>query len=342
MSPIAPVLASLGAEIARLTARLGAPVDVAGLNITDREGLLPLDPPTAVSPNRACHLIAAADGWIALNLAREEDRELVPAWLGGEIEGDVWAAIARLARDRPCAELIEGAALLGLPAGRVGEVICDSLAAPVLPLGAPTSTPRRRPTRVVDLSALWAGPMCGAVLAATGASVVKIESLRRPDPTRTGTPVFFDRLNGRKDHLGLDFGASDDLARLRKEVAAADVLITSARPRAFASLGLAPEAVFAGNPALVWVAITGYGWTGEAAARVAFGDDAAAAGGLVRWTAASAPRFLGDALSDPVTGLAAAAGALQALIAGGGVLVDVAMARAAAGAASALGLRASA
>jgi len=341
MSPLAPVLASLGADIARLTAQLGEPVDVAALEITDREGLLPLDPPTAVSPNRACHLIAAADGWIALNLARDEDRELIPAWLGGEIEGDVWAAITRLARDRACADLIDGAALLGLPAGRVGEVVCASLAAPALQLGAARSQPRR-PLRVVDLSALWAGPMCGAVLAATGASVVKIESQGRPDPTRTATPVFFDRLNGRKAFLSLDFGVADGLARLRAEVAAADVLITSARPRAFAGLGLAPEAVFAANPSLVWVAITGYGWTGERASRVAFGDDAAAAGGLVGWTADGEPRFLGDALSDPVTGLAAAVGALQALLAGGGVLVDVAMARAAAGAASALGLVAAA
>jgi hypothetical protein len=379
VSPIAPVLASLGAKIARLSAQLGEPVDVATLNITDREGLLPLDPPTTVSPNRACHLIAAADGWIALNLAREEDRELIPAWLGCEVEGDQWATIARLAGDRACAELIDGAALLGLPAGRVGEVVCDTLAAPLLRMAPVSALPplfpakagiqafsddpalddktpgpplsRRRAgvglarsvdgrgLRVVDLSALWAGPMCGAVLAAMGASVVKIESPRRPDPTRTGTPVFFERLNGGKDLLGLDFGAPGDLARLQGEVAAADVLITSARPRAFAGLGLAPEAVFAANPSLTWVAITGYGWTGEGAHRVAFGDDAAAAGGLVSWTDGG-PRFLGDALSDPVTGLAAAAGALEALSAGGGVLVDLAMARAAAGAASALGLAA--
>jgi crotonobetainyl-CoA:carnitine CoA-transferase CaiB-like acyl-CoA transferase len=71
---------------------------------------------------------------------------------------------------------------------------------------------------------------------------------------------------------------------------------------------------------------------------VAFGDDAAAAGGLVRWTAAGEPEFLGDALADPLTGLAAAAGALQALAEGGGVIVDAALARTAAGAAAELGL----
>ena len=91
---------------------------------------------------------------------------------------------------------------------------------------------------------------------------------------------------------------------------------------------------FQANPALTWVAITGYGWTGAAASRVAFGDDAAAAGGLVRWTKSGAPRFLGDALADPVTGLAAAIGALKGLASGGGVLVDVSLAGSAACAAA--------
>jgi crotonobetainyl-CoA:carnitine CoA-transferase CaiB-like acyl-CoA transferase len=150
-------------------------------------------------------------------------------------------------------------------------------------------------------------------------------------------PEFDRRLNGRKIHLSFDLKSPEGLARLRHLVQGADVLITGARPRAFGGLGLEPEAVFAANPALVWVAVTGYGWTGEAAARVAFGDDAAAAGGLVSWTDGE-PRFLGDALADPLTGLVGAIGALEGLAAGGGVLVDVALARTAAGAAAHLGL----
>ena len=188
--------------------------------------------------------------------------------------------------------------------------------------------------KVLEATTTWAGPMCGAILAAMGAQVVKVESSRRPDPTRATMPAFFQRLNGGKAEQRLDFAASDDRARLFELIAAADVLITSARPRAFAGLGLAPEAVFAANPGLVWVAITGYGWTGGAGERVAFGDDAAAAGGLVRWTNEGEPRFLGDALADPVTGLTAAIGALEAAEAGGGCLVDVAMARCAATAAA--------
>lgn len=338
MNPIRPVLSAFEAEIGDLTERLGRRVAVSDLGVTSRRGLLDLDPPgSRISCNRACRMVRAADGWMALNLARPEDRDLVPAWLGRNGADDPWEAVETHLGGLACDDLVQRAALLGLPAAAVGEVRYDVVAAPRLSLGRPAR--RERTPRVLDLSALWAGPLCGAILAAMGATVSKVESVHRPDPTREATPEFARRLNGRKVHLAFDFTAAEGRARLRSLVEAADVLITGARPRAFAGLGLEPEAVFAANPGLVWVAVTGYGWTGEAADRVAFGDDAAAAGGLVGW-ADEAPHFLGDALADPVTGLAAAAGALRALEQGGGVLVDVALARTSAGAAAQLGLAA--
>jgi hypothetical protein len=333
VSAIAPALAQLGARIAERSGAVGARVDVAALRITDREGELRLGAPGRVSANGACRLVRAADGWIAVNLAREEDRDLVPAWLETDLGSDPWELIERLVADRSTGDLLAGAELLGLPVAAVGETQAESLEPPVLGLGRPA--PRGREATVIDLSALWAGPLCGAVLAAAGARVTKVESTRRPDPTRTSTPGFFQRLNGAKTELALDLGAADGQARLAELIAIADVLITSARPRGLASLGLSAEAVFAANPALTWVAITGYGWSGAGASRVAFGDDAAAAGGLVAWSPQGEPRFLGDALADPVTGLAGAAGALAALGTGGGVLVDVALARSAAAAARA-------
>lgn len=334
MSTIARALEVLGAEVAALTARFGRRVDVAAMGVLDRQGILPLAEPGLVSPNGACRLFRASDGWMALNLAREEDRDLVPAWLSCELGDDPWALIDAHAGGLSRAELVAGAALLGLPAGAVGEMAPRDLFAPMLRFGP--GGPRRGGTlKVVDLSALWAGPMCGAILTAMGAEVLKIESPRRPDPTRQTTPEFFRRLNTGKRELSLDLSAPEGRARLLDEVAAADVLITGARPRALASLGLSPETLFTARPGLTWVAITGYGFTGDAATRVAFGDDAAAAGGLVRWTAEGEPRFLGDALADPVTGLAAAVGALRGVEQGGGVLVDVSLAGSAAGAGAA-------
>jgi crotonobetainyl-CoA:carnitine CoA-transferase CaiB-like acyl-CoA transferase len=65
---------------------------------------------------------------------------------------------------------------------------------------------------------------------------------------------------------------------------------------------------------------------GRAAERVGFGDDVAAGAGLVAWTDAGTPVFVGDAIADPLTGLAAAVLAMTAPGDGAGVLWDLAMA----------------
>jgi len=330
VSPIAPVLERLSGEIAALTTGLGRPVDVAALDITDRDGELALGPPGRISCNRACRLVRGADGWIAVNLARAEDQELVPAWLHGE--GDDWDAIERCAARRTVADLIGEAILLGLPAARVGEAASNDFAPPRICYAPPSAAAPR--IRVFDLSVLWAGPLCGAILAAVGADVTRVENRRRPDRMGETMPGLFSRLNGAKAPWSLDFGDPGDLKQLRDAVATADIIVTNARPRVFPALGLEPERVFARNPRLVWIAVTGHGWRGAAGQRVGFGDDTAAAGGLVRWTDDGEPRFLGDALSDPVTGLTAAIVGLRALDGvGGGELVDVSMAACAAAAA---------
>ncbi len=77
------------------------------------------------------------------------------------------------------------------------------------------------------------------------------------------------------------------------------------------------------------MSITGYGRTGPWRQRVAFGDDAAAAAGLVAVGPDGTPVFLGDAVADPVTGLYAAVAALACVVGGGGHHVDIAMREAA-------------
>ena len=333
MSAVAAAIDPLTAEIAERSARLGRPVAVDSRTL-DRRGHLDLKPPGAWSPNRACRMVRAADGWITANLSRADDLDLLPAWLETPVGDDPWTAVAATAGGKPWRELIARARLLGLPAAGVGETAGSPLHAPLRRMAAGRGQPIPGPLKVVDLSVMWAGPLCGGVLAAAGAEVVKVESVRRPDPVRHATPAFFASLNGGKSDLALDFADPAAIARLRQAMVCADVVITSARPRAFEALGLSPASIFPLNPGLIWVAVSGYGWAGEAAGWTAFGDDAAAAGGLVRWTPAGAPRFLGDALADPVTGLAAAAGAFAALEDGGGLLVDAGLARCAAGAAA--------
>lgn len=93
---------------------------------------------------------------------------------------------------------------------------------------------------------------------------------------------------------------------------------------------MAPENLAKRNPGLVWIAVTGHGWSGASGERIGFGDDCAAAGGLVRWDERGAPQFMGDALADPLTGLSSAIAGLEALSLGGGYLVDAALAQTAA------------
>jgi hypothetical protein len=279
-----------------------------------------------ISCGGSCRLLASTVGYLAVSLARDEDFESVPAWL--ELDRippnapAVWSAVADAVATRDLDELVTRAALLGLPVARVGEAVGQP-AVSRLPLG---SAAQREPNGliVVDLSALWAGPLCGDLLAGAGATVIKVESPARPDGARRGPPAFFDLLNGRKRSVALDFRHNEGVNGLRALIRRADVVIEASRPRALEQLGLyAADEVRGGGPQ-IWISITGYGRT-DPSARVAFGDDAAAGGGLVVWHE-GAPMFCADAVADPLTGLTAAHACLEALASGGRWLLDVSMA----------------
>jgi len=167
--------------------------------------------------------------------------------------------------------------------------------------------------------------LCGQLLRQTGARVIKVESAARPEPARRAAPVFFDQLNAGKESVVLDFDDKSHRARLRRLIEAADVVISSARPRALEQLELDPKDMIRNRPALVWIAITAHGWHGSAGQRVGFGDDAAAAAGLVAIGDDGRPAFMGDAIADPLTGLAAAAAALRARLQGAGGLHDISL-----------------
>jgi crotonobetainyl-CoA:carnitine CoA-transferase CaiB-like acyl-CoA transferase len=259
-------------------------------------------------------LLATCEGWVAVNLARPEDAELVPALTGRD--GDLWDALAAAARKCTAAELVTRGVELQLPIAELGEAKAVTLA---------SGSGEASGLRVLDLSVLWAGPLCAGLLARAGARVTRIENLARPDPTPLSSPRLDRWLNAAKTLLQLDLSAADDRAKLCDAVAAADVVVTSARPRALAALGLEDD-LLAARPELIWAAVTAHGWAGN---RVGFGDDCAVAGGLVGWEG-GAPRFVGDALADPLTGLEGALAVLERIGEGRGGRIDLAMARIAA------------
>ncbi len=189
-----------------------------------------------------------------------------------------------------------------------------------------SSVHKSSPLRVVDLSSLWAGPLCGQLLASAGCEVIKVESLSRPDGARLGSPEFFDLLNGQKRSVTLDFANHEDLRALIDLLASADVVIEASRPRALEQLGIDRQTLLATTGISVWLQITGHGASGIDANRIGFGDDAAVAGGLVSWDGTQ-PVFCADAIADPATGLLAASAVIEALGAGGKWLLDASLRR---------------
>jgi crotonobetainyl-CoA:carnitine CoA-transferase CaiB-like acyl-CoA transferase len=187
---------------------------------------------------------------------------------------------------------------------------------------------------VADLSALWAGPLVGALLVAAGARVAKVESVSRPDGARHGQPEHFASLNDGKESVLVEWGTPAGRAEVARIVDGSDVVVTSARPRALEQAGLDPVTVVRDGRPRVWLSVTGYGGGPGSAGRVAFGDDAAAAGGLVVWDDRG-PCFCADAVADPLTGLAAAAAVFDALARGGDHVIDASMADVAGGLAGA-------
>ncbi len=283
-------------------------------------------------------IVRAADGWVAVTLARPDDLDLLPALgLGpdstdrpaGDPDGSgvhdgVWQRLEAFSRGRPAGRLTMEAQRLGLPVAPV-----SAPGGPVLPwsirrLGR--SLPAGpRPLKVVDFSAMWAGPLCAHLLGRCGAEVVKVEHAGRPDGARRGDPWLFDRLHDGHRQVTLDFGSATDRRTLGQLVSDADVVIEASRPRALGHLGIEPTSFLASRPGRTWVSVTGHGRAGLRSNWVAFGDDGAAAGGLVAVGDRRGPVFCADAIADPVTGLSAATGALASIAAGGGHLVDCSM-----------------
>ena len=338
LPPPGPVLERAAAAVARFdtyVAGWGAtapPVDVAD-ELFGRAARLGLTRRGRVSANGTCRLLRAADGWVAVNLARPDDLGCVPAIIERTLRvgEQPWAALDEFAGRRPAGAVVDQAQLLGVPAAVLGR---PPDAPPPWPVTwSPAGPPRRhidRP-RVVDLSVMWAGPLCAHLLGAAGADVVKVEAAARPDGARLGDPGFWNRLHGGQEIITLDLSGAAGRTRLGALISGADVVVESARPRALAQLGIVAEDI--AGPDLTWISITGYGREGAGAGRVAFGDDAAVAGGLVGTDRGGEPVFCGDAIADPLTGLVAAAAGARAVLEGGG-LVSVAMAEVAAWAAS--------
>jgi hypothetical protein len=283
-----------------------------------------------ISPGGSCRLLRTRDAWLALNLARPDDEDLLSAWLETDRPPDTspWSFVEAHLPGRSARSLVDRGRLLGLPIAPCAPPRDESPA--WLRIHMIGSSQHRRPDavpRVLDLSALWAGPLCTHLLERTGADVIKVESTHRPDGARRGPSAFYDLLNAGKRSVALDLRSSEGLRHLVALIDAADIVVESARPRALEQLGISASARVAARPGLTWLSITGYGRAEPEREWVAFGDDAAVAAGLATLTGKEAhrPMFCGDAIADPLAGMHAAVAALASFRAGGGALLEIAL-----------------
>lgn len=269
------------------------------------------------SAGGSCRLVEAKDKTIAVNLPREDDLLSVPAWLGAEPKEDIWKLIGEETVGQTAQSLIERARLLGIAVSSAGEATGHKNKI----YGSRETIRLSQTPTVVDLSSMWAGPLCGWFLSRNGARVIKVESSQRPDRgSKSGAP-FYKRLNNGKEVIEIDFRSESGIGQLRKLVREADIVLEASRPRALESLGVyAKEEVQRGA---IWCSITGYGRE-ENPTRVGFGDDAAAAGNLLA-SVDDSLWFVGDAAADPITGTTAAVLTLGLWLAGESGLVDVSL-----------------
>ncbi len=205
---------------------------------------------------------------------------------------------------------------------------------------APAMTAPLQGIRIVDLSTVFSGPMCAALLADQGAEVIKVESpdgdtTRNIGPAKGDLAASFIAANRGKRNLALDLKSPDAKAVLHALLARADVLIENYRPGVMDRLGLADADLAARFPTLIRVSITGFGADGPRAQDKAYDAVIQAIGGLAasqRDPATGAPVILASTVSDKVTALTAAQAVTAALFArdrrggdGQGRRVEVAM-----------------
>lgn len=138
--------------------------------------------------------------------------------------------------------------------------------------------------RVLDFSAMIAGPYCTRLLADSGARVIKIEPpegdyMRGREPLRDGQSAYFGILNCGKESLCLDLKKEAALELVLDLVRQCDVLVENFRPGVMRRLRLDHARLEEVNPRLVYCSISGFGQRGPDSARPAYAPIVQAASG---------------------------------------------------------------
>jgi crotonobetainyl-CoA:carnitine CoA-transferase CaiB-like acyl-CoA transferase len=187
----------------------------------------------------------------------------------------------------------------------------------------------RRPlegTRIVDLTAWWAGPIGPQALSALGADVIKVESVTRPDLMRYAStkpptedrwyewgPVFHGANTGKRA-ITLDLTRPEGIAVLERLLTTADVLVENYTPRVMDQFGLGWDRLHALNPRLVLVRMPAFGLDGPWRDRTGFAQTMECITGMAWVTGfTDGPPVLVRGACDPLAGMHAVIATLVAL-----------------------------
>jgi len=200
----------------------------------------------------------------------------------------------------------QGQAVSRLPIFSI-EKIGDTPPQPLRPGERPLSG-----VRVLDLTRVIAGPVCGRTLAAHGADVMLVTASHLPQMM----PLVMDNGRGKlSTFIDLrDGGARGTLAGLARD---ADVFVQGFRPGAIKGDGFGPEELARLRPGIVYVSLCAYGHDGPWANRRGFDSLVQNANGINHAEAEAAgsdqPKPLPCQAIDHASGFLMAFGAMTAL-----------------------------
>jgi crotonobetainyl-CoA:carnitine CoA-transferase CaiB-like acyl-CoA transferase len=177
--------------------------------------------------------------------------------------------------------------------------------------------------KVIELTHVMAGPVCGLMLADMGADVIKVERLPGGDSSREdlaytvgGESAAFMMMNRNKRGIPVDLKSEGGREVLHRLLQGADVILENYRAGTMARLGFGYDDLHARYPRLIYCAVSGFGRTGPYAERGGFDLVAQGMSGLMSITGEGPgrpPVKCGAPVTDICAGILAAMGILAAL-----------------------------
>lgn len=263
-----------------------------------------------------------ADGWIRIHANFPHHARAAARALGVPEDHDAFAAAIRR---HPVRELEDAVHVAGgvaaamrtaeewaaHPAGAAVRTIPLVDVEPIAPAPPRPLPPGPRPlseVRVLDLTHVIAGPLCGRTLSAHGAEVIHVGAAHLP----ILRPLQLDHGFDKRD-VFLDLRTESGRADLRALIADAHIVVSSYRPGALAALGFGPVELAEIRPGIVSVELSAWGHAGPWAMRRGFDSLVQMSSGIAAEPLGTKPESLPAQVLDHATGWLAAGAAVNGL-----------------------------